>query len=119
MNSINKDINYQNILEEIQGKWNCTKAFNKMQQELLNLKFELLFSENLISRTGQEGADYWPNISNFELVGSNKDGYFYREDGCFMEIKSLSNNDLVIELHQKDAEGQLTTVVFTFTRDLN
>ncbi|MGJ3234435.1 hypothetical protein [Marivirga sp.] len=116
MKSIKMEVNYHNIMEEIQGKWICTKAFNKIKEELLSLQFSLLISENLISRTGGGGDQYWPNISNFELVGSNKDGYFYREDGCFMQVKSISNQELVIELHQKDSDGELNTVAFTFEK---
>jgi hypothetical protein len=118
MKSIKMEVNYQNIKEEIQGNWICTKAFNQIHLEPLNVEFSLLISKNIISRTGG-GGQYWPNISNFELVGSNKDGYFYREDGCFMQVKSISNNELVIELYLKDSEGQLNTVIFTFEKDLD
>lgn len=106
---------YQNLLEGIQGKWNCTSAVNQMSVEFLNLEFSLLISENLISRTGN-AEDFWPGICNFELVGSIKDGYFYREDGCFMQVKSLSNDQLVIELSQKNPEGQLNTYIFNFEK---
>ncbi|ADR22401.1 hypothetical protein MATR_37530 [Marivirga tractuosa] len=107
---------YQNLLEGIQGKWNCTKAINQYSDQSLNIEFSLLISENLISRSGQ-GDQYWPSISNFELVGSIKDGYFYREDGCFLQVKSLTENQMVIELSHKSSEGQLIINNFTFTRD--
>jgi hypothetical protein len=105
-----------NLLVGIQGKWNCTKAINKLKKQPLNLDFYLLISENLISMVG-EGGQFWPSICNFEPVGSIKDGYFYREDGCFMQVKSLSEEQLVIELSKKNVSGQLHSYIFDFIKD--
>jgi hypothetical protein len=109
------EVNNPNLLEGIQGKWKCSSAKNQITEELLNIDFSLLISENLISRIGL-GDQYWPNICNFELVGSLKDGYFYREDGCFMQVKSLSDQQLVIELSHRSSEGQLDTFIFDFSK---
>jgi len=107
----------QNLLEDIQAKWKCTKAVNLITEQELSTGFSLLISENLISRIG-EGDQYWPSICNFELVGSIKDGYFYREDGCFMQVNSLSSEELVIELSHKNSEGQLNTYTFYFKKEM-
>ncbi|WP_340153586.1 hypothetical protein [uncultured Marivirga sp.] len=117
MRSIKMEVNYQNIQEEIQGNWLCTKSFDQTEKKSIDLDFSLLIAKNIISRTGA-GARYWPNIASFELVGSNKDGYFYREDGCFMQVKTIANNEMVIELFLKDSRGQLNTVIFTFEKEL-
>lgn len=106
---------YQNLLKGIQGKWNCTKAINQINEQTLNLEFYLLISENLISRAG-DGDQFWPSICNFEPVGSIKDGYFYREDGCFMQVKSLTDDELEIELSKKNALGQVNTYIFNFNK---
>ncbi|WP_375579815.1 hypothetical protein ABWH96_01670 [Marivirga tractuosa] len=112
------EVNNPNLLEYIHGKWKCKNATNQITNELLKLDFSLLISENLISRIG-EGNQYWPNICNFELVGSIRDRYFYREDGCFMQIKSLTDEELVIELSHKSLEGQLNTFIFHFDKELD
>lgn len=111
------EVNNLNLLEDIQGKWNCTKASNQITEELLDIDFSLLISENLISRMGDVNQ-YWPSICNFELVGSIKDGYFFREDGCFMQVKSVSGEQLVIELSHKNYEGILNTIIFEFGKEL-
>lgn len=108
---------YQNLLQEIQGNWVCKSASNQTLEEILQLEFSLLISENIISTNGN-GGQYWPSICNFELVGSVKDGYFYREDGCFMQVKSLADTTLVIELSLKNEEGQLNTYLFSFSKML-
>jgi len=117
MNEIKMEV-YQNLLEGIQGRWKCTSAVNQITVEFLNLDFSLLISENLISRSG-EGEQFWPSICDFELVGSIKDGYFYREDGCFMQVKSISQDQLAIELSHKNSEGQLNTYLFNFEKELD
>lgn len=110
------EVNYQNLKQDIQGKWNCTKALNQINEELLSLDFALLISENVISMTG-DGQQYWPKISTFELVGSIKDGYFYRQDGCFMQVKYLTEQELVIELFHKNEEGAHNTMIFYFDKE--
>ncbi|WMN12330.1 hypothetical protein QYS49_33255 [Marivirga salinae] len=110
-------MNNHNLLEVIQGKWKCFKASNQITEKPLNADFSLLISENLISRMG-EGNEFWPRICNFELVGSIKDGYFYREDGCFMQVKPSSNEGLVIELSHKNSLGKLNTYIFQFEKEL-
>lgn len=109
---------YHNLLEGIQGKWNCIKAINQQSEQNLNIEFSLLISENLISRSGQ-GDEYWPSICNFELVGSIKDGYFYREDGCFMQVKSLTEDRMVIELAHRNPQGELNINIFSFEKVLD
>lgn len=106
---------YHNLLEVIQGKWNCIKAVNQQSNENLNIEFSLLISENLISRSGQ-GDEFWPSICNFELVGSIKDGYFYREDGCFMQVKSITEDGMVIELSRRNLQGELNINLFSFEK---
>jgi len=112
------EVNNRDLLESIQGKWKCSKANNLITENSLDTGFSLLISENLISRMG-EGDQLWPSICNFELVGSIKDGYFYREDGCFMQVKSLSDEQLVIELSHKNHEGKLNTYLFNFEKELD
>jgi len=108
---------YQNLLEEMQGNWICTKAINQKSEQPLNLEFSLLISENIISRNG-DGSQYWPNICNFELVGSIKDGYFYREDGCFMQIKTITDKELKIELSVRSEQEAINSFVFSFQKEL-
>jgi len=111
------EVNYQNLMEDIQGKWACVHTMDQITEEQFSYDFTLLISNNIISRNG--GAEqYWPSICNFELVGSIKDGYFYREDGCFMQIKSVSHEQLVIELSHKTEEGALKTFIFHFEKEL-
>lgn len=106
----------QNLLEDIQGKWRCTKTLDQLSRQIEDLDFALLISENLISRMGG-GEEFWPGICNFELVGSIKDGYFFREDGCFMQVKEVSEEKLEIELSHKNLEGALKSYVFHFEKD--
>jgi hypothetical protein len=107
---------YQNLLEGIQGQWNCTKAINQSADQILEGEFSLLISENLISRSG-ESDQFWPKICSFELVGSIKDGYFYREDGCFIQVRSLTDQKMVIEVSKRDVEGQLDISIFNFIKE--
>ena len=112
------EINYQSLLEDIQGNWTCINTMNQITEENIPLEFSILISENIISRRGREN-EYWPQISGFELVGSIKDRYFYREDGCFMQVKSLTEQQLEIELSYKNKEGKLNTFIFTFSKVSN
>ncbi|WKK82971.2 hypothetical protein [Marivirga arenosa] len=111
------EINSKNILEELQGNWNCTEINDSSKQESINYSFSLLISENLISCNGDKN-EYWPSICNFESVGSLKDGYFYREDGSFLQIKSLIDNKLQIELSFKNENGDINPVLFQFKKEL-
>lgn len=110
------EIKKQNLLEDIQGKWKCSKAINQKTENVVDTDFSLLISENLISRMGVKNQ-FWPSICNFELVGSIKDAYFYREDGCFMQVKSLSDEQLIIELSHKNSGGELNTYNFEFDKE--
>ncbi|MGM0579938.1 MAG: hypothetical protein ACQETL_04625 [Bacteroidota bacterium] len=111
------EVKNQNLLEAIQGKWHCRVVTNKITDEKTSLEFSLLISENLISRSG-DGEQFWPAICNFELVGPIKDGYFYREDGCFIQVKSVTDEQLVIELSNKNKEGELYINVFYFEKEI-
>jgi hypothetical protein len=112
------EVNYQSLLEDMQGNWTCIKGINQITAESIDLEFSLLISENLISRTGHDNQ-YWPSICGFELVGSIKDSYFYREDGCFMQVKHLTQEELVIELSNKNVDGKVNTFIFSFSKILD
>ena len=109
-------IHYQNHLETIQGTWKCTSATNQLTEESIDSDFSLLISENLISRIGNNNQ-YWPSICSFDAVGTFRDTYYYREDGCFMQIKSLTDKNLLIELSYKKEDGQLNVFIFKFDKE--
>ena len=104
-----------NILELLQGKWLCIACENKTLSQNVLVDIELLISENLISCLSKN-AENWPPISKFDPIGSVKAGYFYREDGCFLQVKSISKDSLCLQLSKKDDQGDLLTIVYDFER---
>ncbi|HET8861593.1 hypothetical protein [Marivirga sp.] len=108
-------IKSQNLINDIKGMWVCIDSKNHANEEHLGLEFSLLISENLMSRIGSENK-FWPRICNFESVGSSQDGYFYREDGTFIQVKSVDNDFLKLELSAKDENGKLQMTTFIFEK---
>ncbi len=90
----------QNMTAKIIGKWKCIDC-RLDNEELTNLQsFTLIFSENSIICM-PKGNELWPDKSEYEPIGSKDGGYYFREDGCFFQVKNLKQNSVDIELNLK------------------
>ncbi len=100
-----------NMTVKLTGKWKCIGC-KLGDEEIADLaSFTLFFSENTVSCL-PKGNLAWPHLSEFEPIGSKDGGYYFREDGCFFQVKNLTQNSVDIELNLKVTEDNSITKYF-------
>jgi hypothetical protein len=107
----------KSMIAKIVGKWKCS-GYEKENEVLSNTEtFKLHFTENIVS-CSPEGNDLWPGTCEYEPIGSNDGGYYFREDGCFFQVKNLSHESATIELNLKiTEENNIVKYLFSLERD--
>ncbi|MBK6265897.1 hypothetical protein JKA74_12715 [Marivirga sp. S37H4] len=104
----------QNLTEKLKGKWKC-KGYDENDSKITDFEvFHLVFSENMVSCLPRENS-FWPRMCIYEAIGTKNGGYFFREDGCFFQVKNVSEYFLHIELNLKiNEDGRINKYLFYF-----
>lgn len=100
---------------KIQAKW-LLKSYCK-NGEFMN-RFEHLhldIEENTMVTTHSEDKMLWPKEATYEKVGVMSGNYFHRSDGKIFEVKYSSENELHIDVLEKDMQkDQVNSHLFHF-----
>ncbi len=107
----------QNMTAKIIGKWNCI-GYRLNNQEITDMEsFKLIFNEKTITCLDQNN-EFWPEKCEYESIGSKDGGYYFREDGCFFQVKNLKQNSVDIELNLKVTdEKSIVKYLFTMEKE--
>lgn len=105
----------QNMTAKIIGKWKCIDC-RLNDEEITNIEsFTLIFSKNSIQCLAKDN-ELWPGKCGYEPIGSKDGGYYFREDGCFFQVKNLKESTVDIELNLK-VTGDNSIVKYFFTME--
>lgn len=107
----------KNMTARIVGKWKCT-GYERENDFITNPEnFTLHFTEVAVSCL-PKGNDLWPDKCDYEPIGSRDGGYYFREDGCFFQVKKLQQDSVLIELNLKiTEENNIIKYLFSFKRE--
>lgn len=101
----------------LQHKW-LLESYQK-NGEYVN-KFEHLhldIEDDLMKTTHSEDKVIWPKEVAYEKLGARSGNYFYRSDGKIFEVKFSSEDELHIDILEKDMKkDQVNSHLFQFRK---
>ncbi|GAA5041687.1 hypothetical protein GCM10011506_43530 [Marivirga lumbricoides] len=101
------------------GKWKCS-GYEENDKEIKDFNsFELTFKQATII-CSPRGNKLWPAKCQYESIGSINGGYYFREDGCFFQVKNMMENNITIELNLRiTEEGSINKYIFYLKKENN
>lgn len=109
----------RDLVQHLMGTWKCN-GYEENDNEIKDFnQFELTFKQDTII-CSPRGNQLWPAKCEYESIGSVNGGYYFREDGCFFQVKNLKGNYVTIELNLKiTEEGTINKYIFYLEKENN
>lgn len=107
----------RDLLQHLMGTWKCN-SYEENKNEIKDFDpFELTFKQNTIVCSSKDN-NLWPAQCHYESIGSINGGYYFREDGCFFQVKKVSRNYITLELNLKiTKEGTINKYIFHLEKE--
>lgn len=105
----------QNMTAKITGNWKCIGCRMNDEELTSTESFTLVFKEHSVHCL-PKGNELWPAHCDYESIGSKDGGYYFREDGCFFQVKNLKQDNVDIELNLKVTEDN-TIIKYIFSME--